>query len=121
MDDTKGTETYNAKEVFIRESGAGMSRNIPPELYAKAQAQVLSAYNGLPAVKAMNLSGFSGRVAKWAQVSRDQRLQMAASFTDVDEIKAAIAAHMDVEEEQDVLEYLVQRKGELETAEAAKG
>ena len=90
--------TYDAQGEYLKDSRKNTtSGNIPASIMRQAQHHIVEALQNNIVVKASMHPGFSARVEKWATLSKDEKYNMAATFNDEDEAKAAMIMENDMD------------------------
>jgi len=85
-------------------------RNVPAHLMAKARGAAINQILGDPMEQAAFTPGFSGEVAKWNTLTKDQKLEKILEIDDPEMIRSV----MIMEEDYGILHTLVDRKEDLE-------
>lgn len=91
-------------------------RNVPAHVMHQMRGAALNQLIGNPMVQAASGPGFNGEIAKWNTYSKDQKLEKLLEINDVEQLRAA----MIMEEDNDLLRTMVDRKEDLEKFLAEK-
>ncbi len=106
---------YDAPGEYAKEQRLTSGpRNVPAHIMGQMRGAALQQLIGNPMTQAAVSPGFSGEIAKWNTFSKDQKLEKLLEFSDPEQIRAA----MIMEEDNEMLRTMVDRKEDLEKERA---